>query len=165
MQTHAASGRRRAGFSLVEMAVAATLVATIASFSIPMFSKAIEQSRVDEAAIRLQVIWTGQRLYWLKYHTYADSLVDLEAEGYVDRDASRGIGDLDFDYSLDATTESAYTVWAAPPTKSRWSGALRIDERGEIGGEIRRPGRTLKPSHRRRREKDDDARKRGRMNN
>jgi len=150
------------------MAVVATLVATIASFSVPMFAKAIEQTRVDEAAIRLQVIWTGQRLYWLKYREYADSLDDLESEGYIDKDASRGIGDLDFDYSLHLASESTYTVKAAPPSKSRWSGLLRIDERGEIQGEVRRPGRVVKPSRRRRKDRggddddDDDDRKRER---
>lgn len=127
----------RAGFTLVELSAVAVLCTVLASMAVPMFARAVQQACVDEAATRLRVIWTAQRLHWLKHGAYCSTIESLRADGLIDQSPDGGNGSLAFQYSIEDYSETTFTVQATP-TVLHWSGSLRIDETGTLQGAVQR---------------------------
>jgi Tfp pilus assembly protein PilE len=132
---HPAKPWRRC-YSLAELAVVATLIAVLAACSLPMLSGVIEQARVDQAGARLQLVWTAQQLYWLKYRTYANSIAPLISEGLLPPSAGVGDGGLGFTYQVVSADASQFTVEAVPNGFPRWSGSLTMTGTGGVEGSV-----------------------------
>ena len=125
------------GFTLVEMAVVTTLLAILATLAVPQFLLAVERAQANEAEARLQQLWTGQRLYWLKYHYYATSIDQLQQERYIDPSLTQTVEHgLTFNYSVVEADTTSFLMQAAPQDSSRWYGTLEIDESGNLSGTI-----------------------------
>ena len=75
---------RQAGWTLMELVVAMTLLVLIGSFGVVRYTKTLETSSADLAAGYLESVWTAQRFYWLEHGEYADGLDDLRDEGFLD---------------------------------------------------------------------------------
>jgi prepilin-type N-terminal cleavage/methylation domain-containing protein len=136
----------RRGFTLVELMVVSVLVATLACLAVPLFERAVSQARVDEAAARLEALWTAQRLYWLQHGVYADS-VDALARARLLARPEAGRGGLDLACTVTAADGAGFTAEAAPAAGSRWAGSLRIDEQGQVRGDLRASdGQVLAPA-------------------
>lgn len=64
---------RRLGFTLIEILVVVLLVGILASFSVPMFLRSVEESRSAEATTNLGDYIMAQETHFMHYGTYADN--------------------------------------------------------------------------------------------
>ena len=78
MQHPNTASRRRAGFTLVELAVVIVIIGVLAAFGVPRFIKSVERSKAAEAFEYLSSIRTAQERYQAQYGTYATLLTDLD---------------------------------------------------------------------------------------
>lgn len=78
MQRPHAFVRRRAGFTLVELAVVVVVIGALAAFGVPRLIKSAERSRAAEAFEYLNSVRAAQERYQAQYGTYATSLADLD---------------------------------------------------------------------------------------
>lgn len=144
------AGRRRdrAAFTLVELSVVLIIVGVMASMAIPLYTKALEQARVDAAATKLQGVWSAQRIYWLDRRTFASSLGELEALDLVDASyaATQSDPDASFVYEVLNAGDGAFVAQARRNDSNVWSGAIQIDQSGQLTGDIRHSnGTSLTP--------------------
>ena len=70
--------RRRAGFTLVELAVVIVIIGVLAAFGVPRFIKSVERSKAAEAFEYLASVRTAQERYQAQYGTYATNVADLD---------------------------------------------------------------------------------------
>ena len=138
---HMPRGGACAGWSLTELMVASIIMAILASAAVPRFDSALEQSRVDLAAASLRTVWTGQRLYWLRYRQYAPSLTDLQNAGVLD--SSVGGQSTSYSYEITAADAASFQAKAIRINSQRWHGELLISEAGTVSGEISDSGGTV----------------------
>ena len=124
------------GFTLVEIGIVGILLVLLLSMAVPRFTRAMEQTRVDQAAATLQAIRTAQRLYWLSYRTYADSVETLHEHKLLDEDKTDASNELAFGYSISGADANGFTASATPHNNSRWPGVLTIDQTGVVSGRI-----------------------------
>jgi prepilin-type N-terminal cleavage/methylation domain-containing protein len=78
MQTLKTDSRRRAGFTLVELAVVIVIIGVLAAFGVPRFIKSVEKSKATEAFEYLASVRTAQERYQAQYGTYATNVTDLD---------------------------------------------------------------------------------------
>lgn len=57
---------RKIGFTLTELLVVVVIVAILATLALPMLVKTIEKAKVGEALSNLNLIRTGQKIYFLE---------------------------------------------------------------------------------------------------
>ena len=132
-------GRRTAyGFTLLELSIVSVIIGILAVMAVPLYQKAIEQARVDDAGAKLQAIWSAQRIYWLDRRQFAESLADLEALDLLDASYAATQGDPDANYVLDIrhADDATFSARARRADSNVWSGELEIDQTGEISGQI-----------------------------
>jgi len=142
-----AAGRRRerAAFTLVELSIVLIIVGVMASMVIPLYTKALEQARVDAAATKLQGVWSAQRIYWLDRRVFASSLAELQTLDLVDASyaATQSDPDASFVYEVLNAGDGAFTARARRSDSEVWSGAIQIDQSGELSGDIRHSNGTI----------------------
>ena len=81
MQNATLAGRyrsRKAGFTLVELAVVIVIIGVLAAFGVPRFIKSVERSKASEAFEYLASVRTSQERYQAQYGTYATNVTDLD---------------------------------------------------------------------------------------
>ena len=71
---------RKIGFTLTELLVVVIIVAILAVLALPMLVKTLEKAKVGEAASNLNLIRTGQKIYFLEYATFSPGIDDLNIE-------------------------------------------------------------------------------------
>lgn len=146
-----ASGKagRRGGFTMVELCVAVTIICLMTTMAAPIFTRAIEQARVDAAAANLKTVWSAQRVYWLEHRGYAPDLAALRSMDLIDPavadSASSPTAVYVYDIvSADVTTFEARALRNGGGT---WSGQMQIDQDGSIlGGVSGSGGQVLTPA-------------------
>ena len=72
--------RRRAGFSLVELAVVVIIIGVLAAFGVPRMLKSVERSKAAEAFKHLAAVRAAQERYQARQGTYADDVAKLDME-------------------------------------------------------------------------------------
>jgi prepilin-type N-terminal cleavage/methylation domain-containing protein len=78
MQRPALRSRRKAGFTLVELAVVIVIIGVLAAFGVPRFIRSVERSKAAEAFEYLASVRTSQERYQAQYGTYATNVTDLD---------------------------------------------------------------------------------------
>ena len=58
---------RKIGFTLTEILIVVVIVALLATLALPMLVKTIEKAKVGEAMSNLNLIRTGQKIYFLEH--------------------------------------------------------------------------------------------------
>jgi prepilin-type N-terminal cleavage/methylation domain-containing protein len=136
---------QRAGFTIMELVIAMTIMVILVTMSAPMYGRAVEQARLDTAARNLRTIWAAQRIYWLEEHTFADSLAVLQEMDLVSQNvaSSRMDSAAPYVYEIDLADSSAFTASVTRSASRKWSGVLQIDEFGDITGHVSGPNGTL----------------------
>jgi prepilin-type N-terminal cleavage/methylation domain-containing protein len=134
------------GYTLVEVTVAMIIICILVSIAAPIYSKAIEQARLDSAAGNLKTVWSAQRAYWLKNHNFADSLATLEAEGLINSYLVSPPSNAMYLYTINSASAIAFSATASRNGSGVRSGEIQIDESGELTGSISKSGGgTLSP--------------------
>ena len=138
----------RNGFTLLEVCVAMIIICVLVTLSSPMYSKAIEQARLDSAAGNLKTVWSAQRAYWLKNHTFADNLLTLENEDLISPALAKTLvtpGCL-YVYNIEIADGDSFTAYAERSNSGAWSGRIEINQLGQLIGSISKTdGTTLLP--------------------
>jgi prepilin-type N-terminal cleavage/methylation domain-containing protein len=139
--------RRRRGFSLIEVMTVCIIMGVLAAFSVPRFSKAMEQSRANIAVANLRAIWTAQRAYTLQQiqltgtSSFASDLETLRNAKLIDQsiiDESGGdpaLG-ISYVYSITSSSSASFTASAIRVNSTVWTSSLAIDSQGNITGSV-----------------------------
>ena len=125
-----------------------TVMVGLLTMSAPLYSRAIEQARLDTAARNLRTLWTAQRVYWLQRRTFTDDLTTLQAMDLVSPAlaSSQGSATAPYAYSIDSADENSFSAGATRKGSRRWSGTIRIDASGSVSGYLMNSnGTTLLP--------------------
>ena len=97
----------RIGFTMTEILVVMVIVAILAVLSLPMLVKTIEKAKIGEAISNLNLIRTGQKIYFLERNTFSPDVSNLNIEN-PNEPTSRY-----FDYSIPIPpSESDFTARA-----------------------------------------------------
>ena len=71
------------GFTLIELLVVVLIIGILASIALPQYTRAVERARMLEAVQALEDLSTAQRIYYLHYGIFANSLDDLNEMGDI----------------------------------------------------------------------------------
>lgn len=123
------SMRKNRGFTLMELVVTLTILAALAGLSVPLFGRAADQARRNEAITILNIIHAGERIYLLNNNTYW--VPNGNPPSVQSVNDALNIDIILRDYTLSAMTGDATTYSA---TLSRGGNNIRIDQTGTITG-------------------------------
>ena len=123
------------GFTLTELLIVVIIIAVIATLSLPMLLKTIEKAKVGEAISNLNLIRTGQKIYFLEKGWFTDTMGDLNIENPNDQ-ASRY-----FYYTIPSADSSDFTANA----ERGGSGAQSVPGGYDYEYEISKDGEITSP--------------------
>jgi prepilin-type N-terminal cleavage/methylation domain-containing protein len=83
----------RFGFTLTEVLIVVIIIGILATLALPMLVKTLEKAKLGEAASNLNLIRTGEKIYFLEYSTFTSDIDSLNIEN-PNTDAKY------FDYSI-----------------------------------------------------------------
>ena len=91
------------GFTLTELLVVVIIIGIVGTLSLPMLVKTIEKAKLGEAASNLNLIRTGEKIYFLEWGYFA---------GYDGADKTAGILKLNIENpnSLNSNVYFTYTI-------------------------------------------------------
>ena len=76
--------KRQQGFTLIELMIVVAIIAIIAAIAIPSLMNARKAGNEASAISSLRTLSTTNEQYRTRFQTYADSLANLQATGYID---------------------------------------------------------------------------------
>ena len=94
------------GFTLTELLIVVIIIGIVGTLSLPMLVKTIEKAKLGEAASNLNLIRTGEKIYFLEWGTFAPSIDWLNIEN-----PNTPTGRY-FDYTIPAANASDFTARA-----------------------------------------------------
>ncbi len=112
------------GFTLTELLIVVIIVGILATLALPMLVKTLEKAKIGEATSNLNLIKTGQKIYFLEYSQFSPNITDLNIEDpnsvlsryfYYDQD-NTGI-DLTVNFKAQAIRAGSGAVTAPEPYK------------------------------------------------
>ena len=113
-------GKKKKGFTLIELVIAVLIIGVIAAIAVPMYFKAVEKSRASESINLLGTIAKAEQRHKLQSQEYTDQVEDLDItlKNYTDDTAASGSNfDTEFfDFTLgtqnaqSARKEGDYTI-------------------------------------------------------
>ena len=124
---------QRSGFTLIELLVVILIIGILAAVAVPQYAKAVEHSRMTEAASLLNMISQAQQRSFLEGNAYVDeySMLDVtprEASGrvyYTKGDPATGEGGNGFAITL--YNDGGYDEGYAEAVRVNDGGALTYD--------------------------------------
>ena len=72
--------RCKTGFTLTELLIVVIIIGIVGTLSLPMLVKTIEKAKLGEAASNLNLIRTGEKIYFLEYATFTNDFTMLDIE-------------------------------------------------------------------------------------
>ena len=106
--------KRTQGFTLIELMIVVAIIAIIAAIAIPSLLNARKAGNEASAISSLRTLSTVSEQYRTRFQTYASSLGNLSAAGYID--SVRGSGtNSGYGFTFAGGTNT-YTTAAAPTT-------------------------------------------------
>jgi len=100
------------GFTLTELLVVVIILSILATLSLPMLVKTIEKAKLGEAASNLNLIRTGQKIYFLEYGEFSPTITDLNVEDPNDP------SNRYFDYTVTRTEDKVTNFTATAERRS-----------------------------------------------
>jgi type IV pilus assembly protein PilE len=94
---------KKVGFTLTELLITVIIIGILATLALPMLVKTLEKAKIGEAMSNLNLIRTGQKIYFLEYGTFSPNMNDLNIEN--PNDATSRYFYYDLDSSVDPTTD------------------------------------------------------------
>jgi len=98
-------GKKKA-FTLTELLIVVIIIAILATLALPMLVKTLEKAKIGEAISNLNLIRTGQKIYFLEYSSFVDDIDYLNIEDPNDSTARY------FDYTVPSADSSDFTARA-----------------------------------------------------
>lgn len=95
-------GKKKA-FTLTELLIAVIIIAILATLALPMLVKTLEKAKIGEAISNLNLIRTGQKIYFLEYGNFTTNMDSLNIEDPNDTTSRY------FDYSIPSADLSDFT--------------------------------------------------------
>lgn len=126
---------RTAGFSMLETLAVLTISAVLMTFAVPGISKNSEAVRMDKASSDLRCLWRAERRFRLEHGSFTGSIASLETAGYI-RPALASATEP-FTFTVTVGNRSKLTIEAKRTGHDNWYGTLRINEYGELSGDIK----------------------------
>lgn len=110
--------KTKVAFTLLEMIMVVAMIAVIAGFSIPNFTKSVQKAREKDAAIQLASVDAANRLYFSRNGTFLNSSstsrdIDFINSGLGISLISNG---LTYSYISNGTTYQVNAAWDGPGT-------------------------------------------------
>lgn len=131
---------RKIGFTLTELLVVVVIIALLATLALPMLVKTLEKAKVGEAASNLNLIRTGQKIYFLEYGQFTSDITKLNIENpndatsrYFSYTASSSGDTLTSDFTAKATRGGTGAIQAPAPYQGQ---EYEISKDGEIDGPL-----------------------------
>jgi len=109
------------GFTLTELLIVVIIIGILATLALPMLVKALEKAKVGEAISNLNLIRTGQKIYFLEYGKFSPAISDLNIENPNDASSRYfyyedvAVPDLTVDFKAQATRGGSEAVSAPSP--------------------------------------------------
>lgn len=97
---------RKIGFTLTEILIVVIIIGVLSTLALPMLVKTLEKAKVGEALSNLNLIRTGQKVYFLEYNTFSPDIESLNIEDPNDS-ASRY-----FEYTMQSANSSDFVARA-----------------------------------------------------
>lgn len=97
---------RKTGFTLTEILVVVIIIGILSTLALPMLVKTLEKARVGEAVSNLNLIRTGEKIYFLEYNTFTTAMESLKIEDPNDTTSRY------FDYTIPSADASNFTARA-----------------------------------------------------
>ncbi|MBI2104201.1 MAG: prepilin-type N-terminal cleavage/methylation domain-containing protein [Candidatus Omnitrophica bacterium] len=119
---------QKRGFTLLEVLVAVSIVAIIASVAIPQYTKAVQRSYWRTARDILQTIYSGEQVYETDTKTYVDPAGCAWRCIYMDDPNS---GTIPVTYSVGGVSKTTFTATATYTTTGK---TQTVDENRNWGG-------------------------------
>ena len=141
-------GAAHAGFTLIEACIAMTIVCLLATMGIPLYTRAVEQSRLDVASAKLRTIWSAERVYWLERRSFTSSMTTLNSMDLLDPSllATAGPPEVVFTYQIVWANDATFQARAVRTGSRSWTGSIEIDQTGRLTGAVTGPdGQRLVP--------------------
>jgi type IV pilus assembly protein PilE len=115
------------GFSLIELMIAVTIVAILASIALPSYRSYVTRGNRAAAQAEMMSLANREQQFLLANRAYADKAA-LTASGYVlPLEVSRF---YNWDVTAEATPVPAFTITLTPIGSQARDGALTLDNRG-----------------------------------
>ena len=137
-QTPRGSGDGSGGFTLTEIMIAMTIMVILITMSVPIYSRAMEQARLDTASRNLLTIWAAQRVYWLDEQRYAEDLATLQAMDLLSSKIGSEGSSLEafYIYRVESADSDSFAVSATRNGSGKWLGRISVDQFGDLSGSI-----------------------------
>ena len=100
---HIALFGKKKAFTLTELLIVVIIIAILATLALPMLVKTLEKAKIGEAISNLNLIRTGQKIYFLEYGHFTNTIDTLNIENPNDADSRY------FDYSIPSADSSDFT--------------------------------------------------------
>lgn len=94
------------GITLTELLIVVVIIGILAMLAVPSFTRTIEKAKLGEAISNLNLIRTGQKIYFLEYRSFSPNVADLNIED------PNTPSDRFFDYTLPSSGASNFTARA-----------------------------------------------------
>lgn len=95
----------RVGFTLTEILIVVIIIGILSTLALPMLVKTLEKAKLGEAASNLNLIRTGEKIYFLEYSTFTTSIDSLNIE---DPNSEKAY----FDYTVESADASDFKARA-----------------------------------------------------
>ncbi len=125
--------RHYEGVTLLEIIVVVVIILIIAILAFPQLTKMVEHGKTKEAYVNLELIRTGEKLYWLDNNFHTGDISTLRIED-PNTDPNRA-----FDYSISSPVSPAVDANNFTAAATRRSGpysgnTYSIQKEGDITG-------------------------------
>ena len=117
MRTFLSGRRRRAGFTLVELAVVIVIIGVLASFGVPKFMQSVERSKATEAFNFLSALRSAEERYQAKEGSYTTDWGRLDVQWKM----SGGAPVLQY-FSIGSDFVADASTWGATLTRTGAAG-------------------------------------------
>ena len=124
--------------TLLELMVVITIIGILVAMSVPMFTRAIENTRAEEAVAALEQIRNAERIYRVEENDYWPAGSSENTIGSINTELRLALDtrpNRNWDYEITATASpDTFLATAESQTGANRTETITIDQDGNFGG-------------------------------